>query len=63
MTGWVDKGYNKLLGEVLNEWRNGFADPTTTKKTWKKLLDMDERATSLRGYVIQKFAIDKDGNP
>jgi hypothetical protein len=63
MDSWVAKGYKKILGEVLDEWRNDFADETKFKATWERLMDLDARATSLRGYMIQKFAIDKEGKP
>lgn len=49
------------MSDILEEWRENFEKDFDT--TWKELKELDAKATSLRSYIIQKYAYDGNGKP
>jgi hypothetical protein len=43
---------------MFKEWRKGFVDPNTFEETWKKMKNLDARATSMRAYMINKYELE-----
>ncbi|KAI9740310.1 MAG: hypothetical protein M1834_004888 [Cirrosporium novae-zelandiae] len=49
----VRMGYKEILKEVFDEWKKRLV--SNFEKTWAELMELDQKATSLRAYMIAKF--------
>ncbi|KAI5785440.1 hypothetical protein FPQ18DRAFT_264878 [Pyronema domesticum] len=58
---YLQQGVEQIMSDILEEWRENFEKDFDT--TWKELKELDAKATSLRSYIIQKYAYDGNGKP
>ncbi|RYP76696.1 hypothetical protein DL771_001618 [Monosporascus sp. 5C6A] len=54
----VQIGAQEILKQVFNQWKNDLVQDFDT--TWRALMELDMKATSLRTYMIEKYSPDCD---
>lgn len=53
----VKKGYENILKEIVDDWKDGFA--TIFEQTWIDLMRQDAHCSTMRSYMADKLSSEK----